>query len=110
MISPDQPDFQPNFQSKETPNIISPLIVNTPADLPSADVVTDVTTLFTRVDEHRRVDLEGHLTTDQVAGMQILRLNDGELSEVLGFHLAVLREDTRRDFGRVRITVERISE
>jgi hypothetical protein len=58
-----------------------------------------------------RCDLEGELTAEVYNGCYVLCLNQAILAELLSFHMGVRRGDKdRRNFGRVRVTVERIHE
>ena len=58
-----------------------------------------------------RCDLEGELTAEVYNGCYVLCLNQAILAELLAFHLGIKRGDKdRRNFGRVRVTVERIHE
>ena len=57
-----------------------------------------------------RVDLEGELVGVWEGGYPTLRLDDANLAELLAYNTKTTRQDSRRAFGRVKITIERLSE
>jgi hypothetical protein len=62
-------------------------------------------------DTHRRADLEGLLTAEVIGQQYILLMDGARMGELLAYALKPeVAGDLKRDFGRVRVSVERILE